>query len=208
MLKINYDELAVEGLKDVLINISSTCKELEIDFFIVGAIARNIWLASHGENPTGTKDIDFGVYVPNVEKYNLLKEALINNYNYVESRENDFCLFTPDGKQIDLLPFGEIEQDGQVMIKGKGYTQIKPDGFEETYNLGLQEVKIGEEKYSACSIPAIVILKMIAYDDRPERRIKDVKDISDIFIITRLLNLISFGIIIWIFLTSNGKLLK
>ncbi len=80
MSKINYDALAVGGLKDVLINVSTTCTELNIDFFIVGAIARNIWFASHGENPTGTKDIDFGIYVSNTEKYNKLRDALIENY--------------------------------------------------------------------------------------------------------------------------------
>ncbi len=85
MSKINYDALAVGGLKDVLINVSTTCTELNIDFFIVGAIARNIWFASHGENPTGTKDIDFGIYVSNTEKYNKLRDALIGDISYLAS---------------------------------------------------------------------------------------------------------------------------
>lgn len=50
MSKINYNALAIDGLKEVFIQISKTCKELKIDFFIIGAIARNIWYVSNNEN--------------------------------------------------------------------------------------------------------------------------------------------------------------
>ena len=62
MSKISYEALSIEGLKDVFLQISEMCKELGIDFFIVGAIARNIWYVSNDQNPKGTKDIDFGIY--------------------------------------------------------------------------------------------------------------------------------------------------
>jgi len=124
MSKISYSDLAVEGLKEVFLQISETCKVLDIDFFIVGAIARNIWYIKNNKNPTGTKDIDFGIYVPNEKKYNLLRKTLIKDYNYIASSENAFCLIAPGKKQIDLLPFGEIENDGQIMIEGMGITSI------------------------------------------------------------------------------------
>ena len=180
MSKINYNALSIDGLKDVFIQISETCKELEIDFFIIGAIARNIWYVSNNENSRGTKDIDFGVYVSDVKKYNELREELKSNYGYKESTENAFCLITQDGKQIDLLPFGEIEKEGQVIIEGKGLTKVNLDGFKEAFEFGVNEVEIGEEKYKACSIPGVMILKLIAYDDRPNRRIKDIVDINSI----------------------------
>lgn len=96
------------------------------------------------------------------------------------SAENDFCLLTQDGKQIDLLPFGEIEKEGQVMIEGKGHVKISLDGFKEAFELGVVEIKIGEESYKTCSIPGIMILKLIAYDDRPSKRSKDITDINSI----------------------------
>src|SRR5690606_5434145 len=45
---------------------------------------------------------------------------------------------------------------------------------------GTVDVEIGTETYRSCSIPGVVILKMIAYDDRPDRRGKDVEDIDAI----------------------------
>ena len=180
MSKINYNALAIDGLKEVFIQISETCKELKIDFFIIGAIARNIWYVSNNEGAKGTKDIDFAVYISNVEKYNELKTELKRRYEYSQSTENAFCLITQDSKQIDLLPFGEIEQEGQVIIEGKGLTKVNLDGFKEAYEFGVTEVEIGDERYKACSIPGVMILKFIAYDDRPEMRTKDIDDINSI----------------------------
>jgi len=178
MSRISYDALAVDGLKEVMVQISKTCKNLDIGFFIIGALARNIWLVANNERSAGTRDVDFGIYVPSEDKYNQLRKVLMYKYGYYPSEENAFCLLTPDGKQIDLLPFGKIEKDDRVMIEGKGLTEVNLVGFKEVYNVGATEVRIGDEVYKSCTIPGVVILKMIAFDDRPDRRIKDVKDIN------------------------------
>ena len=176
--KIPYDALQVEGLKEVLAQVSEACHELDIHFFIVGAIARNVWFADHDQQAAGTRDIDFAVYIPGKEKYNQLKEKLQSKFHYHSSSQNAYCMLAPGGKQVDLLPFGEIEDDGQVMIEGKGLNRISLEGFQEVYSLGLRQVKLGNEEYTVCTIPSVLILKFIAFDDRPERRIKDVKDIE------------------------------
>jgi len=180
MSNLSYDALAVAGLKNVLEQVGGACRELEIDCFIVGAIARNIWYASHGEGVRGTQDIDFGVYVPDEDKYNQLRQKLIDEYAYQPSTTNAFCLITPDSQLVDLLPFGAIENKDAVMIQGQGLTKINLEGFKESYEMGLTETRIEEDIYAVCSIPAMMILKLIAYDDRPERRLKDVKDINSI----------------------------
>lgn len=177
---INYDALKVDGLKDVLEAIATACSQLDIDFFLVGAVARNIWYANSNKKIRGTEDIDFGIYVPDQKTYNKLKNHLIQKYDYIQAYDNVFGLNTPDGKRIDLLPFGEIANDGEVIMEGKGMTRIKLDGFEEAYKDGSVKTKIENETYKSCSIPGIVILKLIAYDDRPDRRIKDIKDIVQI----------------------------
>jgi len=179
---INYNALKVDGLKDVLEAIATACKQLDIDFFLVGAVARNIWYANSSKQLRGTEDIDFGIYVPDQETYKKLKDYLIKNYNYTYANDNAFGLNTPDGKRIDLLPFGEIANGGEVIMEGRGMTRIKLDGFEEAYKDGSVKTIIENETYKSCSIPGIVILKLIAYDDRPDRRIKDIKDIVQICI--------------------------
>jgi len=177
---ISYNALEVEGLKDVLETIGTACNHLTIDFFIVGALARNIWYANSNIDLRGTEDIDFGVYVSDVKTYEKLKALLIGNYEYIQAQGNAFCLLTPDGKGIDLMPFGEIAKDGEVMIEGSGMTTLKLHGFKEAYKEGSIDTQIEDKVYKSCSIPGIVVLKLIAYDDRPDRRVKDIKDITSI----------------------------
>lgn len=159
MLRTEYSSLAVDGLQKPLKEIKNACETLGINFFIVGAIARNIWFVTNDKNPTGTKDIDFGVFVPDVLIYNQLRSFLIKNYAYTALKENAFCLFSSEGIQIDLLPFGDIEKEGIIKVDGVGVTSIKLDGFKEVYLNGSLDVEIGAQQYKACSIPGIVIIK-------------------------------------------------
>ena len=157
MLRTTYDSLAVEGLKRPLEEVATVCKNLGINFFIIGAIARNIWLATNDQRPSGTKDIDFGVFVADIATYNQLRETLASDFDYTASRENAFCMITPDGKPIDLLPFGEIEANSEVQVKGVGLTSVKLDGFKEVFERGTIDVEIGQEIYQSCSIPGVVM---------------------------------------------------
>lgn len=179
MSKISYEALKVEGLKEVLIQISDACLRTGIDFFIVGAVARNFWLAENQKETSGTRDVDIAVFIPDKDAYHHLQGALMEKYAW-NSSGNAFCMLTPEGIVVDLLPFGAITERDQVIVDEVGLAKINLVGFNEVFEMGLTEIHIGEETYKACSIPAMVILKMIAFDDRPERRIKDVKDIASI----------------------------
>jgi predicted nucleotidyltransferase len=54
-------------------------------------------------------------------------------------------------------------------------------GFTEIYEEGLPELNLeGEHQFKFYTLPGIVLLKMIAFDDRLEHRRDDIKDISDI----------------------------
>lgn len=175
-----YEALGNEYLKKIISNTIEVANALDIDFFGVGALARNIWYVENDREPRGTKDVDFGVYIPNSEVYSALKEKLIADYNYVQSESNAFCLISPDGIPVDFLPFGEIENQGKVLIDGKGLTLIQLDGFKEVFDEGIRAVNIGSQTINICTIPSVVLLKLIAFDDRPEHRVKDPMDISSI----------------------------
>jgi len=153
---------------------------LGIDFFGVGALARNIWYVQNEEYSRGTKDIDFGVYVANEGEYNQLCGKLIEDYKYTIVSTNAFCLISPQGVQVDLLPFGEIENEGKVVIEGKGLVSINLDGFKEAFEYGAVGATVENDNFKVCSIPSVVLLKLIAFDDRPERRPKDSIDINSI----------------------------
>lgn len=84
--------------------------------------------------------------------------------------------------QVDLLPFGAIEnEDRKVTVEGTGYTTVHVRGFAEIYSAGLPEMNLeGKHQFKFCTLPGIVILKLLAWNDRPEKRRDDILDISDI----------------------------
>ena len=176
--KIKYDSLRQEGLKPVFEALENSFDKLGIDFYLVGAIARDTWFVKNGIEPLGTKDIDFAIYIPSKEDYKSLIDDLVKYENFNTSTENEFVVFSPDGTQVDLLPFGAIEIEDKVMIDGIGLSKIAVNGFREVYKNGLEEIEFdNSQTFKVCSLPSIVILKLIAYDDRPEIRQKDIQDI-------------------------------
>jgi predicted nucleotidyltransferase len=179
--KINLNSLRQEGMKEVLDAVETSCKDLNIDFYIIGAIARDIWFSKEGRTSRATKDIDFAVYISQEEQYAALKENLIKVHGFNESKGNSFVLFSPKGIQIDLLPFGAIEVENGVQIKEQGLSNIKVTGFKEVYEEATDYIKLEtEHEFKIATLPGIVLLKFIAYDDRPEHRESDMLDIAKI----------------------------
>lgn len=167
-------------LKEVFDALEDTFKANGIDFYMIGAIARNIWYAKGDEKFRTTKDVDFAVMIGIKEDYQKVRDDLYKK-GYTESRSNAFVVISPTGLQIDLLPFGAIEIDEEVKFEGQGLTSIKVNGFQEVYSMGTEDVtlKTGHQ-FKIATLPAIVLLKFIAYDDRPELRFKDATDIINI----------------------------
>lgn len=158
-----------------------TFRKLSIDFYLIGAIARDIWYAKGNAVSTGTRDVDFAIFISNQNDYETLKNYLVKEKNFVESKTNDFVVISSEGHTVDLLPFGEIEIDSKINIAGGGLTSIQANGFKEVYESGIAtiELEIGHA-FQVATLPAIVLLKLISYDDRPEQRFKDPRDIAGI----------------------------
>jgi predicted nucleotidyltransferase len=97
-------------------------------------------------------------------------------------KRNAFELMWQDKIKVDLLPFGKIEDaHGKVTVKGAGLTSINLQGFMEVYESGLPQINLEDKhEFKFCSLPGIVILKFIAWHDRPEKRQKDIIDICNI----------------------------
>ena len=175
--KINIEQLRQEGLNELFGSLEKAFNALKMDFYLVGALARDTWFVQNGMHPSGTKDVDFAVFIPAKEDFSKLKRQLKENEGFTDSKQNEFVLFSPNGVQVDLLPFGEIEVEGRVMLEGKGFAKIAVNGFREVYEIGTYAVAFDKHTFKVCSLPGIVILKLIAYDDRPQERQKDIEDV-------------------------------
>lgn len=168
-------------LKPVFDALEEAFNSVSIDFYLIGAIARDIWYAKGNAVSTGTRDVDFAVFIANQEDYNLLKTYLVKQKNFIVSKTNEFVFISPQGLVVDILPFGEIEIDDSVHITVEGVTSIRVNGFKEVFESGTERLELETgHAFEVATLPSIVLLKLISYDDRPEQRLKDPGDIASI----------------------------
>ncbi|MEO2071118.1 MAG: nucleotidyl transferase AbiEii/AbiGii toxin family protein [Zunongwangia sp.] len=170
-----YKELAIPYFKEVFDIIDDVLVKLNIPYYLIGASAVALELLKGGIKPSrGTKDIDFAIMIASIQEFEAVVEALLKyGFNKVEAPwtlyNNKFNI------AIDLLPFGEIEEKFTIKFNER-YTDLHVLGYNEV----LQEsetVQIEEKSLQIPSLPGMVILKLIAWSDRPEERDNDLYDI-------------------------------
>lgn len=123
-------------------------------------------------NVRATRDIDYSVYIGNYEEWNELNEYLLNEgFNRDEEQPYRFYykVFT-----IDLLPFGGIEKNGEVVLKNPTI-ELSIYGCKEV----VEEAVVIHDKYKVITLPGLCIMKLIAFSERPDR----TKDIDDFLLI-------------------------
>ncbi len=173
--------IRTEELRPVFEALEEALGVVGIDYYIIGAKARDAWFEKAKIQVTGTKDLDFAVMVGSEEEYQQIFEYLVTNKGYTASTVNTYAIISPEGYVVDLLPFGAVEIDGGVTFAAQGSNEVKVNGFMEVYEGGTEEVEIIDGyAFQVATLPSIVLLKCIAYEDRPEMRIKDASDIAHI----------------------------
>jgi len=156
--------------------------EFEVDFYVVGAIARDYHLSAKEETAAlrKTNDVDLAIMLNDAGQFNQIKDALIASGNFTADDSEHIKLYYKKGMEVDLLPFGKIESaNGFVFLKPPNMFTLNMPGFKEIYPFVEEVVFEGNLSVKVCPVEGIVILKLIAYYDRPSRT-KDITDIEHI----------------------------
>ncbi|MFD0762843.1 nucleotidyl transferase AbiEii/AbiGii toxin family protein [Lutibacter aestuarii] len=173
-----YKELAIPYFKEVFDCIDEVMLKLNVPYYLIGASAIALELLKEGIKPSrGTKDIDFAIMISSIQEFESIVEELSNyGFNKVEA---PWTLYNDNFNiVIDLLPFGEIEEKFTVNFNER-YTDLHVLGFSEVLQKP-ETVQIEEKSIQIPSLPGMVILKLIAWSDRPEERDNDLYDILKI----------------------------
>lgn len=182
-MKIPFSKIREEGqFKEIFLALERGFVKFGIDFYLVGATARDVWMKGIHDLPPkrATSDIDFGIMIKDSFVFDDLKSYLIEEEGFIPSKGNEFVLIWKDKSQVDLIPFGDLESEGIVTVKGTGFTSMNVEGFKEVYEQASEEIITEDQQFKVCTLPGIVILKLIAWDDRPEVRRDDIDDIAEI----------------------------
>ncbi|MEM6768697.1 MAG: hypothetical protein AAF655_27405 [Bacteroidota bacterium] len=124
-----------------------------------------------------TKDLDLAVLATDVLHFEEIRSFFVKEEGYSLKNSSKLSVFSPENIQIDLLPYGPIEIDHEILLGGtNGAFQV--EGFQEACEnaINIQYQELGEIK--VISPGGFVLLKFIAFDDRPTAREKDLDDLS------------------------------
>lgn len=170
-----YKQLSIPYFKEVFDCIDKVMIKVNVPYYLIGASAIALELLKKGIKPSrGTKDIDFAIMIASLQEFKTIVEELSNyGFNKVEA---PWTLYNDKfNVVIDLLPFGEIEENFTINFNER-YTDLHVLGFSEVLQ-NPETVQIEEKSVQIPSLPGMVILKLIAWSDRPEERDSDLYDI-------------------------------
>ena len=148
-------------------------------FFIVGATARD-FIYEYYYNvhaPRATRDLDLAVEVESWDKFDSLKQELLETGKYEETDQVQRLIH--NGVFVDIVPFGLIA-DREKNIKWSPEHEIimSVAGFDEAYqnSLNLMINKEPELIVKVASIPGLAIMKLISWNERGYERGQDADD--------------------------------
>lgn len=163
--------------------IDDACAKCHINFFIAGAMAREILLTGvhNKENKRRTRDIDIAVYVNHWDDFEMLKQTMIHADALVDQSSEHRLIW--NDIEIDIIPFGGIaSEDNQIIWPPEFHTIMSVDGFEEAYQYTSTVIMPNSRKIKICSLPGLLLLKLFAWRDRHLETKKDAIDFYNILI--------------------------
>jgi predicted nucleotidyltransferase len=165
----------------MLTDMEPVLEKFGVDYYVVGAVARDIHLSVNKGSAAilKTNDVDLAILVDHEKQFCELKQALVEPVHFAQHPSENIKLYYKQATELDLLPFGEIEEgDRHVRLTDPRFVLNMP-GFKEIYPNATGVVISGELLVTVCTMEGIILLKLIANNDRPERT-KDITDIEHI----------------------------
>lgn len=175
---ISLKALQGENLHDVLQAVESVLQKRKIPFYLIGAQARDIQLIQQGMQPyRATRDVDFAMMISSLDGYKSILEELMQQYDFTPDRFEPYRLIHNRTKTVlDLLPFGEIAQKGYVRFHDRNETELSVIGMKEVYEVSQTVTLDGRFDIKVAPLQGICILKLLAWQQHPEVRTKDIDD--------------------------------
>jgi|SRR5690554_523017 len=173
-----YKDLAIPYFKEVFECIDAVMVKLEVPYYLIGASAIALELLKKSIKPSrGTKDIDFAIMISSLRKFKAIV-AELSTYGFHKVSAPWTLYHDKYNVVIDLLPFGEIEEEFTINFD-KRKIDLHVLGFAEVLE-NPESVFVEEKLVQIPPLPGMVILKLIAWSDRPEERDTDLQDILKI----------------------------
>jgi len=168
----------------IVSDVESAAKTLKLATIVAGAFARDLHvLYAHGINiARQTEDLDFGIAVRDWNAFAKLKRRLTEGGNFREVPGAQHRLRHKSDLPVDMVPFEGVET-GNRQIDWPPGGEIRMDvfGFREALATAQRVLLPGSVGTRIVSLPALVLLKLVAWHDRHYRA--PGKDAHDLMLV-------------------------
>jgi len=175
-------DLPAAEIIDCLRVLDDKTRELDIDFFVVGAQARILILEQYYGFPVkiDTLDIDIAITVNDWQQYGKLRDSLLCSKSFTPEAKVYHRLYFENKYPVDLIPFGALEEpSGAIQWPPDQGIQMNVTGFENALNDTILVHLADQLDVRFVSLPGMAVLKLIAwYDRHNEFPTKDAPDIA------------------------------
>lgn len=166
----------------VIADVQTVAKALDIPMMLTGAFARDLHVFyAHGiDTIRQTEDVDFALAIADWPTFARLKQRLVGSEQFREVPGAQQRLRHASGLPVDLIPFAGVENaDRQIDWPPGGEFRMNVLGFREALASSLS-IRLPESVVaSVVSLPALALLKIIAWQDRHYRAPrKDAQDLA------------------------------
>lgn len=168
----------------VVADVQAVAAILRMPTMITGAFARDLHIYyAYGINTVRkTEDVDFAFAVPDWESFAELKQRLIKTGQFRDVTNTQQRLRHISELPIDLVPFGGVETASRCLDwPPGGVSRMDAFGFREVAASARRVLLPGGTEASVVSLPALALLKIIAWQDRHYRT--PMKDAHDLMLI-------------------------
>lgn len=168
-------DFEIQRAAKVLARVDEVARSARIDYLVVGATARNIIsVGLMGRPPERqTRDVDIAAEVGSWREFENLAMQL--------DHRRGVHKFLVEGFEVDVLPYGAIERSDRTILWPDDH-RMNVLGLREAVDSAEVAVLPGGLTVKVPSIPALALLKILAWRDR---YLSDTRDAVDLATITR-----------------------
>jgi len=184
---LDLTELLPDKKKDLYSLLNNIMNKLNVDYFIVGATARDL-LLEFGYNiksPRATLDTDLAIFIDSWQQFNKVRAAFEEYEEFVLNDKILYRIFSPKYGAIDIIPFGNIETNHTISWPPEFTHVMNMLGFSDAYRYAIELKVSNTETIKVASLEGIAALKLFAWQDRSHMN-KDILDLA--FIMDNYLN--------------------
>lgn len=169
-----------------LAKLAATAESQGVNILLLGAFARDLlfWHVHGIECHRETMDVDLVAQLKDWAAYHKYRRALLDlGFKEDEAADHPEKITDPQTNvEVDLLPFGEIAADGKTVVWPEDDSRWSVIGIQDAYENALRlGINCEGVRYRIpfISVPSLVMLKIVAAQERPAARAKrDTVDIG------------------------------